>query len=85
MWFDCRESSICGAGRGVFTKRSFKEGDIVMSSPILRFPMTDLNKGAVIKQYNGNIGDGTGFYALIGKDLLIQHLLINVMFGQHGE
>ena len=23
--------------------------------------MTDLNEGAVIKQYNGNIGDGTGF------------------------
>ena len=61
LWFDCRESSISGAGRGVFVKRSFKKGDIVMSSPILRFPMTDLNEGAVIKQYNGNIGDGTGF------------------------
>ena len=61
IWFDCRKSSIIDAGRGIFTKRTFKKGDIVMSSPILRFPMTDINEKAVIRQYNGNIGDGTGF------------------------
>jgi hypothetical protein len=61
IWFDCCKSSISKAGRGIFTKRTFKEGDVVMSSPILRFPMTDIKENAVIKQYNGNIGDGTGF------------------------
>ena len=34
LWFDCRESSISGAGWGVFVKRSFKEGDVIANIEI---------------------------------------------------
>lgn len=64
LWFDVKKSSIPNSGRGVFAKKSFKIGDKVMSSPIIRFPVSDLNKNAVLRSYIGNVGDGTGFLTM---------------------
>lgn len=64
MWFEIKESSIGQSGKGVFTKRPFKNGEIVMRAPIVRFPASDLNKNAILGQFVGNIGDGTVFLTL---------------------
>jgi hypothetical protein len=64
MWFEVKESLVSGQGKGVFTKRPFKNGEIVMRAPIIRFPLTDLTERASLRQYNGNIGDGTAFLTM---------------------
>lgn len=61
LWFDVRESRIPNSGRGVFAKKQFKKDDIVMSAPIVRFPINELKTNSVLSQYYGNVGDGTAF------------------------
>jgi hypothetical protein len=70
LWFDVRESSVPNSGRGIFAKREFKKGDIVMSAPIIRFPINELKPKSVLSQYYGNIGDGTAFLCFDYQGLL---------------
>jgi hypothetical protein len=57
LWFDVGLSSVPGAGRGVFSKRAFRKGDVVMRSPILLFNVADVRPGCVLRDYCGFIGD----------------------------
>lgn len=64
MWFEVRTSTVPNAGRGVFTRRAFKKGDVVMSSPLIIFDMNELKPGSRLTHYCGNIrNEGKGFLA----------------------
>lgn len=55
LWFDVRPSNIPNSGRGVFAKRSFDKGDLVMSAPILIFNKSEIDPQGTISRYCGNI------------------------------
>jgi hypothetical protein len=64
MWFEVRTSTVPNAGRGVFTKRAFKKGDVVMSSPLIIFDINELKPGGKLTHYCGNLRvEGKGFLA----------------------
>ena len=54
QWFDIRGSTLPGAGRGVFCKRSFRAGQIVMQAPILLYNKDEVAPGSRISQYQGS-------------------------------
>lgn len=60
LWFRVGPSSVPGAGRGVFTKRAFHKGDVVMRSPVLLFNLDDVRRGSVLRDYCGAV-EGTAF------------------------
>ena len=56
-WFDVRPSIVQGAGRGVFSRRAFEPGEIVMQAPILRYPRGEVSPDGVLARYQGGDGD----------------------------
>lgn len=55
LWFYVGESKIPGAGRGVFARRHFKKGEVVMSSPLLMFDDDEIKKNGTISRYCGHV------------------------------
>ena len=49
---------------------NLKKDDIVMSAPIVSFPINELKPRSVLSQYYGNIGDGTAFLCFDYQELL---------------
>ena len=71
MWFEIKESSIPQHGNGVFARRPFKKGDVVMRARVIRFPASDLNQNAVLGRFVGNVGDGSVFLTLDYQGLVL--------------
>lgn len=57
QWFDVKVSTLPGAGRGVFAKRMFKVGEVVMQSPIVIYPKNEVKPGSTLSHYQGSYGD----------------------------
>eukprot|EP00966_Prymnesium_polylepis_P336534 7391619-Prymnesium_polylepis.5 len=55
LWFYMNNSKIPGAGRGIFTRRKFKKGEVVMSAPLLLFDDDEINKNGTISRYCGHL------------------------------
>ncbi len=55
LWFYVDESSVKGSGRGVFTRRSFKKDEVVMSAPLLTFDEEEIQKDGTISRYCGHL------------------------------
>jgi len=61
-------------GRGVFTTRSIKKGQIILVDDLLLLPANDCDKSLIIKRYVFTYEDVFMCYALaLGKSSLINH------------
>ena len=56
-WFDVRPSTVQGAGRGVFSRRAFESGEIVMQAPVLQYPRGEVSPQGVLARYQGGDAD----------------------------
>ena len=52
-WFEVKTSKIPDSGRGVFTHRGFRKGEVIMRTPIIIFPLSQLAPGALLRDYTG--------------------------------
>lgn len=71
-------STIPGAGRGAFTKRSFQKGEIITISPVVHFS----SKVIPIKQQYRTVNEEHGF---ISSKIRGQQLILNYAFGQQNS
>lgn len=73
---EVKRSTIFGAGDGVFTRRSFKTGEIVSISPLVNIPkhiLKKMEKDSVLGNYCFSIPESNDTFLPIGTAGMINH------------